>query len=132
MLYHQIHLTLGYLIIRRSPFPIGSDLALTNFDPLEAHEIRLIRECRLDSLRIDHYLLLVLPYLSFRYLAEVKGDSDFHAVLRDLLLIEHLHFKFFRGSGEGTRSDQVLETLVLKETQEVTLLTLEDQKEGAG
>ncbi len=92
MLYHQVHLTLRYLIIRRGPFPIRCDLPLADPNRLKAHQIRLIRQCRLDSFRIDHYLLLILPYLSFCNLTEMKGDAESHAVLCDLLLVKHFHF----------------------------------------
>jgi hypothetical protein len=37
--------------------------------------------------------MLILPYhLRLGDLAEVERDAEFHAVLRYLLLIEHLHF----------------------------------------
>jgi len=61
----------------------------------------------------------------------MKGDAESHTVLCDLLLVEHFHFQFLWGGSERARSDQVLEPLIIEETQEVTLLTLEDQEEGA-
>lgn len=92
MLYNQVYLTLGYLIVRCSALSVCCDFALTDPNRVKAHEVRLIGEGRFHRFGSEQLLLLVLPDLSLADLAEVEGDAELHAVLCYLLQVKHFHF----------------------------------------